>query len=132
MVTVFVTKVQKNIYKKREDGGGSVKVSRDERPQFKSHSVTFKIDIITPFLMKQKFKNFFFLSVDRFEFHESDELLVIHLTSNLTAGEAKLSCGFSGILNDRLIGFYRSKYNKVRTFPRALEGFDNESGMGVS
>jgi hypothetical protein len=33
--------------------------------------------------------------------------------SNLPVGPAKLKCSFEGVLNDKMVGFYRSKYTQV-------------------
>ena len=50
----------------------------------------------------------------KFETQEAEELLTIDLVSDLPLGPAKLNCSFEGTLNDRLVGFYRSKYTQVR------------------
>ena len=49
----------------------------------------------------------------KFETQEAEELLTIDLVSDLPLGPAKLNCSFEGTLNDRLVGFYRSKYTQV-------------------
>ena len=49
----------------------------------------------------------------KFETQEAEELLTIDLASDLPLGPAKLNCSFEGTLNDRLVGFYRSKYTQV-------------------
>ncbi len=46
-----------------------------------------------------------------FELSEENETLTINLATNLAAGsKAKLVCDFVGELNDKMKGFYRSKY----------------------
>ena len=51
--------------------------------------------------------------MDKFETEEKEELLRIQLGSKLEVGEAKFVCSFEGTLNDRMVGFYRSKYTQV-------------------
>ena len=58
-------------------------------------------------------KFFVSFSVSKFETDEAEELLSIDLASNLPLGPAKLHATFEGCLNDRLVGFYRSKYTQV-------------------
>jgi len=46
----------------------------------------------------------------RVSFVAAQEFLVLTLPSDLAAGPVSLSFVFSGTLNDRLEGFYRSSY----------------------
>ncbi len=44
---------------------------------------------------------------------EKEVLYHWHQDSNLPVGPAKLKCSFEGVLNDKMVGFYRSKYTQV-------------------
>ncbi len=45
-----------------------------------------------------------------FKTNQSEQKLFVHLSRNLGLGEYKLFIEFNGILNDKLAGFYRSRY----------------------
>lgn len=49
-------------------------------------------------------------SIKQGDLHDGDELAVIKFAGTLGAGRWRLNLSFSGILNDKLHGFYRSKY----------------------
>jgi hypothetical protein len=51
--------------------------------------------------------------VTTFATEATEELLSIDLASELPVGPATLSCSFEGVLNDKMVGFYRSKYTQV-------------------
>lgn len=49
--------------------------------------------------------------LDKYQICEKTETLTVDLPNSLKAGEkTNLLCSYTGILNDRLKGFYRSKY----------------------
>lgn len=54
------------------------------------------------------------ISVKNFETNETDELLSVELSTVVPVSEVQFSCVFEGILNDKMVGLYRSKYNQVR------------------
>jgi len=51
--------------------------------------------------------------VNDFKLNETDELLSVELSSAIAVGEIKFSCSFEGVLNDKMVGLYRSKYIQV-------------------
>ena len=51
--------------------------------------------------------------IERIEYDEAMQRVSLHLSEDLTPGEAELDLTFTGILNDQLRGFYRSSYTDV-------------------
>lgn len=52
------------------------------------------------------------IPVGSFSTDEKEELLKIELGSKLPVGKATLKCNYKGTLNDKMKGFYRSKYTQ--------------------
>lgn len=53
------------------------------------------------------------LSADRIEYNEQREEATIHFPSELAKGIASLSVSFTGSINDKMAGFYRSKFTNL-------------------
>ena len=51
--------------------------------------------------------------LSRWEVLEEEEVLLLHLAVPLQPGELRLSLAYTGLLDDSMRGFYRTKHTEV-------------------